>query len=121
MNLGDLPPPKESVTFDSLLFQEFKTRDYLSSFTFAEKKALQRQFEKLSSQGFYHLLPLKVENKLIGCLGMGKKRDDTFLSSEDWELLRTISSPVALALENASLYDQVNLRARELERLKDYS
>ena len=52
---------------------------------------------------------------------MGKKKDNTFLSSEDWELLRTISSPVALALENAYLYDQVNLRAHELERLKDYS
>ena len=118
---GHLPPPKESVTFESLLFQEFKNREYLSSFSFAEKNDLQRQFDKLSSQGFHHLLPLKVENKLIGCLGMGKKRDNTFLSSEDWELLRTISSPVALALENAYLYDQVNLRALELERLKDYS
>jgi PAS domain S-box-containing protein len=118
---GHLPPPKESVTFESLLFQEFKNREYLSSFTFADKKALKRHFDKLSSHGFYHLLPLKVENKLIGCLGMGKKRDNTFLSSEDWELMRTISSPVALALENAFLYDQVNLRARELERLKDYS
>ena len=52
---------------------------------------------------------------------MGKKKDNTFLSSEDWELLRTISPSVALALENAYLYDQVNLRAHELERLKDYS
>jgi two-component system NtrC family sensor kinase len=52
---------------------------------------------------------------------MGKKKDNSLLTSEDWELLRTISSPVALALENAYLYDQVNLRARELERLKDYS
>jgi PAS domain S-box-containing protein len=118
---GHLPPQKERVTFDSHLFQEFKNREYLSSFTFAEKTELQKQFDKLSSLGFHHLLPLKVENKLIGCLGMGKTKDDTFLSSEDLELLRTISSPVALALENAYLYDQVNLRARELERLKDYS
>lgn len=118
---GDLPHPKAPVTFDSRLFHEFKKREYLSSFSFAEKKDLQRRFDKLASQGFYHLLPLKVENKLIGCLGMGRKRDNTYLSSEDWELLRTISSPVALALENAYLYDQVNLRAHELERLKDYS
>lgn len=118
---GHLPPPKASVTFESPLFHEFKNREYLSSFSFVEKKDLQRRFDKLSSQGFHHLLPLKVENKLIGCLGMGKKKDNTFLSSEDWELLRTISSPVALALENAYLYGQVNLRAHELERLKDYS
>ena len=118
---GQLPPPKASMRFEDQLFHEFKHREYLSTFSFAEKKDLQRRFEKLSSQGFHHLLPLKVEKKLIGCLGMGKKRDNTYLSSEDWELLRTISSPVALALENAYLYDQVNLRAHELERLKDYS
>lgn len=118
---GNLPRIKAHVRFESLLFEEFKKREYLSSYSLVERKDLQRRFDKLSSLGFFHLLPLKVENKLIGCLGMGKKKDDTFLSSEDWELLRTISSPVALALENAYLYDQVNLRAHELERLKDYS
>jgi two-component system NtrC family sensor kinase len=118
---GHLPLPKARVTFESRLFNEFKTTEYLASFSLAEKRDLQRQFDKLSSQGFFHLLPLRVENKLIGCLGMGKKKDNAFLNSEDWELLRTISSPVALALENAYLYDQVNLRAHELERLKDYS
>ncbi len=118
---GDLPQSKALVTFDSRLFLEIKNKESLSSFSFAEKKDLQKKFKPLASQGFHHFLPLKVENKLIGCLGMGRKKDNTYLSSEDWELLRTISSPVALALENAYLYDQVNLRAHELERLKDYS
>ncbi|MBM3284534.1 MAG: PAS domain S-box protein, partial [Candidatus Aminicenantes bacterium] len=40
---------------------------------------------------------------------------------EDWELLTTISSPVALAIENAALYHQASIRTGELERLKDYS
>jgi PAS domain S-box-containing protein len=52
---------------------------------------------------------------------MGKKADTSFLSSEDWELLTTIASPVALAVENASLYQQAGVRTAELERLKDYS
>jgi PAS domain S-box-containing protein len=52
---------------------------------------------------------------------MGKKMDNTFLTSEDWELLTAISSPVALALENAFLYNQAHSRALELERLKNYS
>ncbi len=118
---GNMPPPQTPVAIENRLFQELINREYLSSFTFAEKKDLQRRYDRLSSHGLHHLLPLKVEKKLIGCLGMGKKRDTSFLSSEDWELLRTISSPVALALENAYLYGQVNLRAQELERLKDYS
>src|SRR4030042_6589396 len=52
---------------------------------------------------------------------MGKKLDNSFLNSEDWDLLTTISSPVSLAIENASLYHQASIRTIELERLKDYS
>jgi len=118
---GKTPPPKTPISMETSLYRELEKRESLSSFSFTEKRSIQRQFEKLTEWGFHHLLPLKVENKLIGCLAMGKKKDDSYLNSEDWELLRTVSSPVALALENAYLYDQVNLRARELERLKDYS
>ncbi|MBN1225113.1 MAG: GAF domain-containing protein [Candidatus Aminicenantes bacterium] len=109
------------ITFENELYQSLKNQDYLSSFSFSEKKELQKKFKELSSLGFYHFMPLKTEDRLIGCFGMGKKLDGTLLGSEDWELLRTISSPVALALENAYLYNQANLRAVELERLKDYS
>lgn len=118
---GNMPPSQTPVTIENRLLQQLINREFLSSFSLNEKKDIQRRFDRFTSLGIHHLLPLKVEKKLIGCLGMGKKRDNTFLSSEDWELLRTISSPVALALENAYLYGQVNLRAQELERLKDYS
>jgi PAS domain S-box-containing protein len=118
---GDLSFTGTKITFDEELYQNLGERDFLSSYSFSEKKELQKKFEALSNFSFFHYLPLKVEDKIIGCLGMGKKVDNTFLSSEDWELLTTVSSPVALALENAYLYDQASLRAHELERLKDYS
>lgn len=109
------------ITFDEIIYDQLKEKDFLSLYSFTEKAELQKRFEELSSSCFFHYMPLKVEDKLIGCLGMGKKMDNTFLGSEDWELLSTISSPVALALENAYLYNQASLRATELERLKDYS
>jgi len=118
---GKLFSSDARLTFDDQLYKNLKEREFLSSYSFTEKKELQKKFEKLSSSGFFHFMPLKVEDKLIGCLGMGKKLDNTFLNSADWELLSTISSPVALALENAYLYNQANIRALELERLKDYS
>jgi signal transduction histidine kinase len=118
---GEWPAPLQEIAFDSQLYLALKEKDYLSSYSLSEKKDLQKKFEELSVFGFCHFLPLKVEGKIIGCLGMGKKRDYTLLSSDDWELLTTISSPVALALENAYLYDQASIRALELERLKDYS
>jgi len=119
---GAASPSKNlHISFDSQLYQHLKKADFLSAYSLTEKKGLKTKFREFSSFGFFHLMPLKVEDKLIGCLGMGKKADNTFLNSEDWELLRTISSPVALALENAYLYNQANIRALELGRLKEYS
>ena len=103
------------------LFEDLKTNNSLSFYSLGEKRELQEKFEDLRTLGFEHVLALKVEDKLVGSLAMGKKTDATFLTSEDWELLTTISSSLALALENATLYSQASLRAQELERLKDYS
>jgi PAS domain S-box-containing protein len=117
---GENPLKEGRITFDSKLYQNLKDKDYLNVYSIDDKDSHKRQGE-ISSLGFFHFLPLRVEDKIVGCLGMGKKADDTFLTSDDWDLLKTISSPVALALENAYLYSQAHIRALELERLKDYS
>ena len=118
---GELPPLPSRIALDPGLFQSFKESAYLSYYTFPDRRDLRFRLEKLSVWGFFQFMPLKVEDKLIGCLAMGKKTNANYLTSEDWELLTTISYPVALALENAYLYDQAGLRTQELERLKDYS
>jgi len=112
-----LPP---QIVFDPSFFQSLKENDYVSFYSLSERREIPRP-QNSPALTFFHYLPLKVEEKLIGCLAMGKKVDNSFLNSEDWELLTTISSPVALALENAALYNQASVRALELERLKDYS
>ena len=117
---GPETPPIE-ISFDGSFLQDLKTQDFLSYYTSSERREPQQNWNPYTILGFFHFLPLKVEDKLIGCLAMGKKLDGTFLTSEDWELLTTISSPVALAIENAYLYNQASVRALELERLKDYS
>jgi len=111
----------DTITFDSQFYQNLKEKEFISFDSFSDKKELQRGAEISSTLGFAHFLPLKVEGGLVGCLAMGKKTDNSFLNSEDWELLTTISLPVGLAIENASLYNQASIRAMELERLKDYS
>ncbi len=118
---GESAPFPSPLNFNGEIYKDLKEKDSLSLYALPEKRGLSQKFEELRSLGFEHLLALKVEDNLIGCLAMGKKLDATFLTSEDWELLTTISSPVALALENASLYNQASIRAQELERLKDYS
>lgn len=118
---GKLTMAGTRITFDGQTYEDLKEKDFITYYSYSERTELQKKFEDLSSSCFFHYMPLKVEDKLIGCLGMGKKVDNTFLRSEDWELLTTISSPAALALENAYLYSQASIRAVELERLKDYS
>jgi len=118
---GEFPFTQNKIILHPQIYQSLKEKEYLSFYSFADKKELQKKYRELSSLGFFHFMPLKVEEKMVGCLGMGKKVDNTFLTSDDWDLLTTISSPVALALENAYLYSQSHIRALELERLKDYS
>lgn len=109
------------IVLDDWLAGELRDKDTLSFVSASESEAARAAWEKLSALGFYHALPLKVEDNVIGCLVMGKKHDGSFFSREDWELLTTISGSAALALENADLYSRETVRAMEMQRLKDYS
>lgn len=112
---------EKDIKIDSSFLQLLRRRDFLSLFSSAETKLKITNAEYFSKTGFFHFLPLKVEENLVGFLAMGKKIDGSYLSREDWELLTAISPSLALAIENAYLYHQIALRAEELERLKDYS
>ncbi|MGB7296483.1 MAG: ATP-binding protein [Candidatus Aminicenantales bacterium] len=118
---GESKATAHTITFSPDFVAHLREKEYIAFDSPAERRGLVKGGEELAALGFYHFLPLKVEDKLIGCLGMGKKLDNTFLNREDWDLLTAISSPVALAIENASLYKQASVRALEFERLKDYS
>ncbi len=70
---------------------------------------------------FPQYLALKVEDRLMGILALDRKSTGELLSSEDWELLQTLATPAALALENAALYRQSVERAEQFRMLKEYS
>ncbi len=118
---GELPSLPGRLELEPSFYAGLTENEYISFESQAERREHLPGAEVLAVLGLAHFLPLRVENKLIGCLAMGRKTDNSYLNSEDWELLTTISSAAALAIENASLYNQARLRAQELERLKDYS
>jgi len=78
----------------------------------------QKAIEQL---GLHYYLPLKVKERTLGYLGLGKTRDDDYLSSEDVDLLQTIAGYVSIALENGRLYASLQQKALEYETLKDFS
>ena len=118
---GDGTELSGRIILDDWLARALRERDWLGFVSASESEPARAAMEKLSSAGFFHILPLKVKDKVIGCLAMGKKLDGSTFTREDWELLTTISGSAALALENADLYGRETVRAMEMQRLKDYS
>jgi PAS domain S-box-containing protein len=68
----------------------------------------------------HYYLPIRSQAGTLGYLGIGKTRRGDFLSSEDVDLLHTVASHMAIALENAQLYESLEQKARQIERLRDY-
>jgi PAS domain S-box-containing protein len=68
----------------------------------------------------HYYLPIKSQEGTLGYLGIGKTRRGDYLSSEDVDLLHTVASNMAIALENARLYESLEQKARQIERLRDY-
>jgi PAS domain S-box-containing protein len=80
--------------------------------------AAQKTIEQLA---LHYYLPFKVKERTLGYLGLGKTRDGDYLSSEDLDLLKTITGYVSIALENARLYESLELKARDYQALRDFS
>jgi len=57
----------------------------------------------------------------VAVIGLGRSTGGALLSSEDLEILRTVSGYVAVAIENSLLYQEQSARAAELETLKDFN
>ena len=66
-------------------------------------------------------VPCRVKGRTIAYLGLGRTRDGQFLNSEDIALVRALSGYLAIAIENARLHESLDRKARQYERLKDYS
>ena len=54
-------------------------------------------------------------------LALGRKRNGEPLTSEDMALLAAVAGQVATAIENGRLYRQLQLKAEELDRLREFN
>jgi PAS domain S-box-containing protein len=60
-------------------------------------------------------VPLVTGGRTVGCLNVESPEPDAF-SEHDERLLTTLANPVAVALENARLYREIQLHSAELEQ-----
>ena len=73
------------------------------------------------SLGIYYLIPCVSEEGTIAVMGVGHKGMGQHLSSEDMALLAAVAGQVATALENGRLYGQLQVKAAELDRMRQFS
>ncbi len=80
-----------------------------------------RNGKNVHRQELHYFVPCVVRGKMIAVLGLGRASDGSLLSSEDLEILQTISGYVAVAVENSLLYQEQEKRAEELALLKEFN
>jgi len=72
-------------------------------------------------QVLHYFVPCVVRGRMVAVIGLGRSVDGGLLSSEDVEILRTVSGYVAVAIENSLLYKDQQERASELKLLKEFN
>ncbi len=71
--------------------------------------------------GLYFFVPCVSKGAAIAVLAAGRRPQQEPLSSEDMALLGSVAGQAATALENARLYGQLQGKAEEIERLRQFS
>jgi PAS domain S-box-containing protein len=72
-------------------------------------------------RALHYFVPCVVRGRMVAVIGLGRSVDGALLSSEDVEILRTVSGYVAVAMENSLLYKDQQERASELKLLKEFN
>jgi hypothetical protein len=72
-------------------------------------------------QELHYYVPCVVRGRMVAVIGLGRASDGSLLSSEDLDILQTVSGYVAVAIENSLLYQEQEKRAAELALLKEFN
>lgn len=72
-------------------------------------------------QELHYFVPCVVRSKMVAVIGLGRASDGSLLSSEDLQILRTVSGYIAVAIENSRLYQEQQQHTEELALLKEFN
>jgi two-component system NtrC family sensor kinase len=74
-----------------------------------------------SPQELHYFVPCVTRSKMIAVIGLGRAKDGSLLSSEDLDILRTVSGYIAVAIDNSRLYQEQKQQTQELALLKEFN
>ncbi|HWG59024.1 MAG TPA: ATP-binding protein [Candidatus Acidoferrales bacterium] len=111
LDLSFLDPNRAALLRGCLFFESARAAA-------TESDSVRNTIEEL---GLNYFIACRFRERTVAILGLGKTADGDYLSSEDVELLSTIAGYLAIAIENARLYQSLEQKAVQVERLKDFS
>ena len=120
---GHKPPQELDLSFLSgqpdkpYLFFE-RTRHLLDAVSHEWPQSVRRTISELDLTYYF---PCTARGRTIAYLGLSRTDKGDFLSSDDVELLSTLTGYVSIAVENARLYSSLERKVAEYERLKEFS
>ncbi len=71
--------------------------------------------------GLYYFVPCVFEGTAIAVLALGHPSGDEPFNSEDLALLTAVAAQVATAIENGRLYREIQRKAEELGRMREFN
>jgi hypothetical protein len=87
----------------------------------SDRGARPEKEDGLGIAGLSYAIPCRSHEKVVGVILLGRRWDQSALSSEDMDLLTMLSGQAATALENARLYRSLEQKAFEYAALKEHS
>src|SRR5438874_604197 len=111
---GDLNPPAD--------FREMiRTRSAETGVVRADDLDLENDSGEFVRRTLHYYVPCVMRGRMVAVIGLGRSADGALLSSEDVEILHTVSGYISIAIENSLLYQEQQTRAAELEILKEFN
>ncbi len=80
-----------------------------------------RNGKNVVRQELHYYVPCVIRGRMVAVIGLGRASDGSLLSSEDLDILQTVSGYVAVAVENSLLYQEQEKRTEELALLKEFN
>jgi two-component system, NtrC family, sensor kinase len=118
LNSNESRPSDHLFREDELM--EFENRGSLIGLISGDHY-LYRAGPVLIQKGLCYLQNLRFQGRLVGIVALGELPAGCHFSNEEVELLSALAGYAAIALENANLYGSIEIKARELERMKTYT
>lgn len=115
-------PQQNKVLLSKKFRNQLVESDNLVFYSDSEfSKKFPKDYRVMKPLGYTQFFPLKSQGNLTGVIAMSLKKDNSYLSIDEWELLFSLSSTLSLSVENASLYSELENQLTELNLLKEFN